>query len=42
MTFVAFVEGVLILKDEAASKYYSCVFIARMVSSEFTGPIPRA
>jgi hypothetical protein len=42
MKFVAFIEGVLILKDDATSKYYSCVFLADMVGSEFTGPIPRA
>ncbi len=44
MTFVAFLEGVLVLKDEreATSKYYSCVFKVAAFLAGLTGPVPRS
>ena len=40
MTFVALIEGALVLKDEAESKYYACFFFPNAIGGE--SPIPRA
>lgn len=34
MTFVALVEGVLVLKDEATLKYYACFFDDNVIDGE--------
>ncbi len=42
MTFVALFHGAMVLKDEATSKYYSCVFLASYLTTNKVTPIARA